>query len=71
MLSPRQIVIARLAAKKSADPQVFDACIMDAVAGITPTDKQFRTIVDRALALSRSLSRRPLPARVGNDADGS
>ena len=34
--------------------EIVDSFIMDATAGIVPTDKQFKNIVDRALALSRA-----------------
>jgi hypothetical protein len=59
---------ARLASRKAADKAAFDAYVTDACAGIVPTDKQFKK-VDRAPALSRNLSSRPLSARVRRDVD--
>ena len=64
----RQEIVARLASRKAADKAAFDAYVTDACAGIVPTDKQFKK-VDRAPALSRNLSSRPLSARVRRDVD--
>jgi hypothetical protein len=59
-LSLRQEIVVRLvASRKAVDRAAFEAYVTDATAGSIPTDKQFRTIVDRALAVSRSF---PKPA---------